>query len=186
MTDSNPFTAYGADKGRREKPVRVTGKEQPMVLKGLDKKQDEDAKQAKRYRAAQRAELQGMIDGPRGQDVLRLQSLLRSYINDVGREDEVIVFLDDVHWFDDHGSAFRMRILSMIGNAILRARIRDGRPPFDDPIPLLDSEERPAPEGLFQTAKERLSDDDKHGRDDQGNAGEQPEGMEVRPDPIGR
>ena len=180
---TNPFEAYGAEKGKRDKPVRITGK-QPMVKHGLEKKQEEEAKQAKLYRAQLRAELQGMIDGPRGTEIAGLQSLLRSYVHNVERESEVITFLDHADWFGSEPLNTRMRIMSMIGHAILRARIRDGRPPFDDPIPLLDSGERPAPEGLFQKAKERLTDAD-HERNHQADADEQAEGVGARPDTDG-
>ena len=183
MTD--PFEAYGAEKGKRDKPVRITGKEAPMVLKGLEKKQDEDAKQAKRYRAAQRAELQGMLNGPRGNDILDLQRLLREYVHGTTNDAWVMAFLNRVEWFSNETITYRLRVLSMIGTAILRSRIRDGRPPFDDPIPLLDSVERPAPEGLFQTAKERLSDAD-HEPSHQDDAERQPENLGARPDKIGR
>ena len=150
---TNPFENYGHAKGTREKPVRVTGREKaPLKKTGLEKQQEEDAKLSQLYRRTRAEELRKLLAGEYGVAIANLRKILRDFHRD--KVSELVRHMESRNWYADASLETRASLLSMISVAIVRARERDGRAPFDDPLPSFNGS--PAREGLFQIAKRNL------------------------------
>lgn len=149
----NPFENYGHEKGARAKPERITGRERaPMVKKGLEKQQEEDSKLSQLYRRARAQELRELLAGEHGVAIAALRKILRDFNQD--KASELLRHMEARHWYTHASLQTRASLFSMISVAIIRAREKNGRAPFDDPLPRFDGS--PAPERLFQIVRRKL------------------------------
>lgn len=102
----------------------------------LEQKQEDQNKQLKIYNAWKRS-VRKAIAERYGTDFKELISLIRNSHPD--RENEIYKFVSKAKWLLSADNDTRMAVLSYIDSAFIIGRIRDGRSPFDDPIPSFDN-----------------------------------------------
>src|SRR4051812_29097527 len=99
-----------------------------MVKHGLEKKQEEKSKQLALYRKWKSEVREGMSRGEYGEEIIGLFKALRKPTFAAGLVD----YVRDAAWLHNSSLDVRITLLGYIASAIVRHRIRNGYPPFDD------------------------------------------------------
>ena len=148
---TNPYEQFGHNFVTRKsacKPrVVQSEKNAPMVLHGAAKEIAEQTAQLRRYRQAWRTEIQTLLDGPHGNGIHNLTSVLRNLTPDSAPV--LLRALETMQWFKSADRHTRSLVLGIISEAIIRMREREGLPPFDDS--LLDE-----PPTVFEICRSKL------------------------------
>jgi hypothetical protein len=130
----NPYEAYGAGFARKSR-VRVvqSEKDAPLVLRGAAKEIAETTTQLRRYEQHKANNRRVLLAGRHGRDVQALLTLLKSLTPESAPA--LLRLLERFTWFQDADDDERAGILSMIDDAIVRMRERNGLSPIDDSLP---------------------------------------------------
>lgn len=137
-TQQNAFSK-AADRAREKRLAKLVVKSEadaPMVASPSDKQAWESAQLLKRYRAALRERQRDLENGPHGKDVLALLQLLDTLC--ASSADGLVRYVVSAQWLRDADHHTRLDVLSIVGAAIARFRVRQGLPPFDDSLPFMD------------------------------------------------
>lgn len=112
----------------------------PMVKHGLEKEREEKSKQMMRYRKFKAEVREGLQRGDYGPEIIELFKLLRrrTHICDI------VAYVLSASWMLKCSFYVRETLLGYISNAMMLFNIRNGYPPFDDPITIGDWEVEPA------------------------------------------
>jgi hypothetical protein len=134
----NPYLDYAESVARRKrrqtKPRIVKSeREAPMVPSAADKAIAETSARLRRYEAFRRKDAETLLAGPHGPQVKALLGVLKSLTPDSC--DLLLGCLDAYAWYKDLGKRDRQIILSLIADAIIRMRVRNGMAPMDDSLP---------------------------------------------------
>jgi hypothetical protein len=143
VTDAaaNPFEAYGEANTRAARPSRrpqrgaphvvMSEKDAPMAPSPMEKQQRQKSAQMSRYRKAKREEHQQMLEGEHGDAYYRMLKIMGKL------PDSAADLVDHLlkGWVRKLSAQQRLVVLSMIDRRITLIRERDGRPPWDDPMP---------------------------------------------------
>lgn len=97
----------------------------------LELKRQEDNELAKLYRKWKREEREELV-GLCGKPMAELMSLLRGL--NYSSFDDLEAYVRQSRWLIDADRRVKMFALGAIDASMVRARIRDGRPPIDDPL----------------------------------------------------
>jgi hypothetical protein len=134
---SNSFERYAAmnTPSKRQRRVRVVQSEDsaPMVPTKLEKEQRDNTVQFQRYKKAVRAESEALLNSQHGANYRILLAILKRMTPQSSRE--LIDYVKGARWIAQCDQDQKFTVLSVIDMAIIRLRIRDGRAPFDDPLP---------------------------------------------------
>lgn len=132
---TNPFEAYAQSDAipgpTRRKMARAEAR-QPMVLSPMEKKLLEARKlfgEYRKYKTGIRKELLRR----HGQELVMLLRVLRRH--QPGDEDRLLGMVQNMRWIVRADEQTRHAVHGIISAALVRARLRDGRPHFDDPMP---------------------------------------------------
>lgn len=106
----------------------------PMVKRGLEKEQEEKAKQMIRYRRWKAEVREGISRGDYGTEIVGLFKLLRKPTFANGLVD----YVRNADWLHRCNLDVRLTLLDYIFQAVILHRLRNGYPPFDDAIPAFD------------------------------------------------
>lgn len=139
-TAPNPFEAYGEANTRPSRPSRrpqrgpkVVSSEAdaPMVPTPMEKQQRERSAQMSRYRKTKREEHQQMLTGEHGDAYYRMLKIMGRF------PDSAVELIEHLQkgWVSKLSAQQRLVVLSMIDRRIVLMRERDGRTPWDDPMP---------------------------------------------------
>lgn len=137
---TNPFETYAETAIVSPRRARIRAQERRQegsqsrsapAQAALDKKQEEQAAQLRIYRAWKR-EIRDEIRRKYGREFKDLMRLLRNL--PLSRHDELADHVEGATWLIRSDLTTRLATLSYIDSAIVRSNIRDGRPPFDDPL----------------------------------------------------
>lgn len=117
---------------RMSKLVVKSEADAPMVASPADKKMFEQAQQMKRYRAAVRQRRDDLLAGPYGANIRALEKLL----NDLSGSSPIalVKYVQRAAWLRNAGDDTRHHVLSLVAEAIIRFRVRNGLSPFDDSL----------------------------------------------------
>lgn len=137
---SNPFEAMAEAQTPSPVKAKYRSAEKAAITRAmkksdLEQKQEDQNKQLKIYNAWKRT-LRQAIAARYGTDFKSLVALIRNCAPE--REEGIYKFVSKAKWLLSADADTRMAVLSYIGSAFIRGQIRDGRPPFDDPIPSFD------------------------------------------------
>jgi hypothetical protein len=138
----DPYLQFGDNfytPRRRKSHIAQSEKDAPMVKRGVEKELEENEAQLRRARLIWRREIQAILDGPRGQNIQKLMTMLEKLA--AHSADHLFGILDlfgileEMNWFRGTSEHTRFLILGLIDDAIIRMRIREGLPPIDDSLP---------------------------------------------------
>lgn len=121
---------------RLAKLVIQSERDAPMVASAADKQAFENQQLLKRYRAALALRRQELLEGPHGQEVQALLQLLDSL--SATSASALVSYVVKARWLKEADYNTRLDVLSIVGTAIARFRVRQGLPPFDDSLPFMD------------------------------------------------
>ena len=121
--------------GRTKKDARPAG--QIFGEAELLRRQDDETRLFRMYKAWRREQIDAALAGPHGTDVTALRVLLRRLAPDSRHP---ITGRDLVAWVEASAlrqadETTRRTVMHMIGQAIRWAREKRGLPPYDDPLP---------------------------------------------------
>jgi hypothetical protein len=142
----DPYAEYGAPSGayaeslrksaeRRE--ARLFAKAQtehsaPMVGTPQEREERDKQKQMARYLKSLTVRKQELLQGPHGEHFARLVKFLDQM--DITTAPELIEAVKNSVWLSDTDQTAKNDALWLIDSAIIKLRIREGLPPFDDPL----------------------------------------------------
>ncbi len=110
----------------------------PMVASAADKDMWEKSQLLRQYNAAIRQRRADLLAGPHGKEIGELLSLLE---NLAGSSPIALVrFVTEAIWLREADEDTRFGALSLISTEIMRYRVRQGLPPFDDSLPFSDEQ----------------------------------------------
>lgn len=118
-------------KGRARDRAEKRAEEKLRPPTPLELKRMEDAELAKLYRAWKREERAEMVEA-HGKGMKELISLLRGL--HASSFHDVFEYIRTCRWLLDADDQTKKFVLGAIDAAMVRANIRDGRPPLDDPL----------------------------------------------------
>jgi len=121
---------------RMAKLVVKSEAEAPMVASASDKQMFEKSALLKQYRHHVRVRREDLLAGPHGQEVRALLQLLESL--SASSAPALVQYVMKARWLREADYNTRLDVLSLVGTAIARFRVRNGLPPFDDSIPYMD------------------------------------------------
>jgi len=133
-TQPNLFEAFGdkvpiPHKRAREKQAAKSARAE-MVKTGLEKKQEEKAKQLIRYREWKREVREGITRGDFGVEIVELLKILRRPT----QTEMLITYVLDSKWIMKCPLHARETMLGYIDEMLIRFNVRNGYPPFNDPL----------------------------------------------------
>lgn len=141
------------DRGRErrlEKLVVKSEADAPMVASASDKQMFENSVLLKNYRRHLKIRREDLLTGPHGREVGALLQLLESL--SASSAPALVQYVMKAQWLIDADYNTRLDVLSLVGTAISRFRVRQGLPPFDDSIPHMDE-----PPTAFQMVRKLLT-----------------------------
>jgi hypothetical protein len=103
----------------------------PIIKRGLEKEQEEKSKQLKRYRLWKAQVREGMSRGDYGIEIVELLKHLRH----PSQTENLVSYILSAKWLMRCSLDTRETLLGYIDDALVRHAIRNGYPPFDDPLP---------------------------------------------------
>lgn len=119
--------AKAKERAREKRAAKVT-----MVPTALEKAEREKHQQVRLWRAWQREKEAGLLNGPYSARVRALRDFTRTMTIDSAPE--LVGLVEKATWLRQADKDVRGEVLSLIGNAIIRLREREGLLPFDDPL----------------------------------------------------
>lgn len=132
-----------ASKARDRKHERLLAKlvvkseaDAPMVASAADKQMFENNQLLKQYRHHVRVRRENLLAGPHGREVGALIQLLDSL--SASSAPALVQYIAGAIWLKNADEDTRYGVLSLVGTAIARHRVRNGLSPFDDSISFLD------------------------------------------------
>lgn len=135
----NPFQAFGTvqltKRGREKREAKLVVKsdaDAPMVPSPAEKAIRESSAQYAIYEKYKRDEYKAMVMSGRFIELLAIIKTLAP-----GAEQRLLDAVSAIDWAQET-SQNRHAMLSAIGDAVIRVRIREGLAPLDDAIPSLD------------------------------------------------
>lgn len=105
----------------------------PMVASAADKQAFENSILLRRYRASLRQREEELKAGPHGREVRALLQLLDNLT--ASSAGALVSYVLKARWLVEADYHTRLGVLSIVGAAIVRFRVRSGLPPFDDSLP---------------------------------------------------
>lgn len=123
----------------------------PMVKRGLEKKQEEKAKQLVRYREWKKEVKEGMSRGDYGDEIIDLFKRLRH----PDKAAELVDYVLNAKWMLLCSMDTRTTLLGYIDHMLVRHNIRMGYPPIDDSLPEWMGDTRPP--NAFQVIRKYLT-----------------------------
>lgn len=126
------------DRGRErrlEKLVVKSESDAPMVASPSDKQLFENSQLLKNYRRHLRQREEELRQGPHGREVSSLLQLLETL--SASSAPALVQYVMKARWLIEADYNTRLDVLSLVGTAIARFRVRNGLPPFDDSIPFI-------------------------------------------------
>jgi len=161
--DSNPFEQLARQQMRRktwEKALASSHKAEakkyasdadaPMVPGKQEKKQRDEARQVRAYKRWKRAEIRTLLEGPHRIPWLTFSRMLRQLT--LEDPQPLIDYVERAAWLRDADQLTRYIALAAISQRIVKLRIQNGYPPFDDSLPN-------EPPTAFEVVREMLSPD---------------------------
>lgn len=120
---------------RRAMKVKVVKSEAdaPMKLSAMEQDQQDKSVQMRLYRRERRAQVAAMRDSIHGEAFQDLQRLLRRMT--IEEADQLVAYVKSSGWLKQADLKTRQLVLSEIDDAIVRLRLINGYPPFDDSLP---------------------------------------------------
>lgn len=118
---------------RLERLVVKSEADAPMVASPADKKMFEQSQQMRRYRLHLRQRQDELANGPHGREVVALIQLLDTLT--ASSANALVSHVMKAEWLRSADLNTRLDVLSIVGTAIARFRVRNGLPPFDDALP---------------------------------------------------
>jgi hypothetical protein len=127
----------------------VVTKESEAPMKGTAREEARDERDAlvARYRRAIAQERDELLHGPYGSQISTLQKYLR--VMEMEGSGKLVKMVCDAPWLRGADQETKRGVLSMIADAILRVRVRNGLSPFDDSID-------PEPPTAFQVIRKSM------------------------------
>lgn len=141
------------DRGLERRMAKLVVKSEadaPMVASASDKQMFETSVLLKQYRRHIATRRQELIDGPHGREVGALLQLLDSLT--ASSAPALVAYVMKCRWLIEADRTTRLDVLSIVGTAIARLRVRSGLPPFDDSLPFSDE-----PPTAFQIVRKLLT-----------------------------
>ena len=145
---SNPFEQYGdshmaaatrakhraAETRERKAKLKIvqSEKDAPMKLGPMEQAMADSSAQGRRYARHRRNEVKAALKGPDGERWNGLIQELRAL--SIENPDVIIEYVRSCGWLLNANLHERQFALSLIDDAIVRLRIQNGYPPFDDAI----------------------------------------------------
>lgn len=123
---------HQAAERRAAKSVVMSEAEAPMKGTAMEEARDERNALMAGYRRHKAKVRDDLIAGPHGRDVAALVATLKGLTPDSASA--LVEFVLGAEWIRQTDLDTRHAILSMIGDAIVKLRIRNGMAPFDDAI----------------------------------------------------
>lgn len=127
------------DRGLERRMAKLVVKSEadaPMVASAADKQMFENGVLLKRYRASIRQREEELRAGPHGREVAGLLLLLNNLT--ASSAGALVSYVLKANWLRQADQNTRLDVLSIVGTAIARFRVRSGVPPFDDSLPFSD------------------------------------------------
>lgn len=153
MDDSreNPFAAFARDmespkarayRERKSAKLVMTEKEaeRQRAPTATEKRVREKRTLAAAYRKWKADELRELLAGPWGLEIVRLRKFIRRLALDDAPT--LIAHVAGLPWIPLLSPARLRSLRSMVAHGVLRLRLRNGLPPFDDGIPFADHPDR--------------------------------------------
>lgn len=144
-------TSKSLERGRERRLAKLvvqSERDAPMVASPADKQAWENGQLIRRYKAALRQRRDDLENGPHGQEVKALLQLLDNLT--ASSAGALVGYVMHARWLRDADYNTRLDVLSLVGTAIARFRIRNGLPPFDDSLP-------PEPPTAFELVRHLLT-----------------------------
>jgi hypothetical protein len=136
---SNSFERYAAmNVPRRKKSVRVVKSEAdaPMKPTAVEKERSDNDIQFARYKCAVRQQSEVLLNSEHGENYRVLLSLLKRLTPQSAHSaHQLVAYVRAAQWIKRCNADQKFTVLSIIDATIIRARVREGLPPFDDPLP---------------------------------------------------
>ncbi len=126
------------DRGRErrlEKLVVKSEADAPMVATASDKQLFENSILLRNYRRAIKVRRDDLLAGPHGREVGAFVQLLDTL--STSSAPALVQYVMKARWLIEADYNTRLDVLSLVGTAIARFRVRNGLPPFDDSIPFM-------------------------------------------------
>lgn len=123
---------HAAAERRAAKSIAGSDADAPMVGNAMEQARDERNAQLGRYRRHKAQERDDLCHGTHGREVSALVALMKTVTIDDA--DKLIAAVLGAKWLREVDLNTRHSVLSMVGDLILRLRIRSGLSPFDDAI----------------------------------------------------
>jgi len=148
MTDTpNPFEQLAQqqmrrkawDKAQQSERNNPTAKlydsdaDAPMVPGAQEKKQRDEQRQLRAYKRWKRNEVRTLLEGPYRVPWLTLSRMLRRLTFDDPQP--LVDYVERAAWLRDADRLTRYIALASISQRIVKLRIQNGYPPFDDSLP---------------------------------------------------
>lgn len=127
------------DRGLERRMAKLVVKSEadaPMVASAADKQMFENSVLLRRYRAAMAQRRSDLLEGPHGREVKALLLLLDNLT--ASSAGALVSYVLKANWLRQADQNTRLDVLSIVGTAIARFRVRQGLPPFDDSLPFSD------------------------------------------------
>ena len=122
--------------------------EAPLVPGAQEKKQRDEARQVRIYRRHKRAEIRALLEGPYRVHWLQLSRVLRRLT--IEDSDALVDYVKNAAWLRNADRLTRYIVLAAISHRIVRLRVINGYPEFDDSLPH-------EPPTAYETIRELLS-----------------------------
>ena len=117
---------------RMAKLVVKSEADAPMVVSEREKEQFEQSKQLGIYRKWLKQRRADLAEGPHGRDVAGLLQFIDSMT--IESAPALVKLVQASAWLKATDERVRFEVLSIISAAIIRLRVRNGYPPFDDSL----------------------------------------------------
>jgi hypothetical protein len=124
---------HKAAETRARNKVVQSEKDAPMKLGPLEQKMEDSSRQMRLYRRYKRAELRALLEGSMAEQWRALLQYLKALTIEHG--DALVDYVRHQHWLHDSDMDTRHTALSLIADAIIRLRVRNGYSPMDDSLP---------------------------------------------------
>ena len=141
--NQNPFLQFADDRlsarekrkwAKREAKLYARDSDAPMVPTEQEKKQRDQQRQYRAYRRHKRAEIRTLLEGQYRIPFLQLSRVLRRLTIDNSKM--LVDYFDrDAQWLVGADRVTRYIVLAAVSHRIVKLRIQNGYPPFDDSLP---------------------------------------------------
>lgn len=116
---------------RAAKSVVLSDKDAPMIGNAMEKARDKRDAQVANYGRQKANELDELLHGPYEREMRGLVAFLKGMTADSA---DALVSIANAQWIRDADLHTKHAVLSLIADAILKLRVRNGLAPFNDAI----------------------------------------------------